>query len=531
MKLSSKLFEINIFQILTRQPILLVSFVFILYVIKNIFLVFNIIHFDVFILCLALIMHIFMIYLFYKKDKDDIIMSLIICYLIIGLSLFISSLVYDYSWDGHAYHQPAVIFLKNGWNPFYASLPEELIWSNHFPKFTWIYGSIFTGIFKNIEVGKSYNILFLIIVFLYALKFVSKYQKKIFPIICISLFFTANPVALAQIFTYYVDGLMGMLIIILFFALNDFENKKEYKYLFVVLAVSCFAINIKFTGFVCGIVLIGYIIRQVILKNYKNMTILIITGVVILIVGVLFTGYNPYITNFREQGHPFWPVYGNNNKNIMLPQTPDYLQTQNSVQRFFTLFLLDIRDMKNIPFNPLKIFNITHYASYGQRIGGFGMFFIEIIFFVLLLVFITIRASGWKIYKKLFFPLFLLLFISIVFPENWWARYIPYFWYIPCFLIVPIRINKKNIPLWFLLIYVSINNGAFFAGNILAGYIHTVNTNKFLLEIDNSKSQNIVIVTERDFDYFLYSLNEKMNYYNIEPFPKLRLKGQNTELS
>jgi hypothetical protein len=128
-----------------------------------------------------------------------------------------------------AYHQTAAIKIYEGWNPFYENLPESsvFIWNNHYPKFTEIFTSIFLSAFGNIEMGKSYNIIFFVIVFFYACKYASQFQKNKLVVLLISIIFTANPVVLAQFFTFYVDGVMGMMIIILFFACMDYEQKQD----------------------------------------------------------------------------------------------------------------------------------------------------------------------------------------------------------------------------------------------------------------------------------------------------------------
>jgi hypothetical protein len=213
--------------IIGEQPFLLISCMFTLYLVKNIFLVCHITGFNIPVILVSLLSHVFICFLLYKRNRKPVLVSLAVCYLIIAFSLLLNSFIYDYSWDGQAYHQTAALYLSNGWNPFYSSLPETsvFIWDNHYPKFTWIYSAIFYSVSGNIELGKSYNIIFFIIVLIYALKLAGKYQKNKLAVLAVSVCFAVNPVALAQMFTYYVDGLMGMVIIILFFALMDYESK------------------------------------------------------------------------------------------------------------------------------------------------------------------------------------------------------------------------------------------------------------------------------------------------------------------
>jgi len=182
----------------------------------------------------------------------------------------------------------------------------------HFPKFTWLFASIFASIFGNIEAGKAYNLLIFAVAFFYSLKIVSKYQKNGAIILFISLLLAANPVLLSQSFSYYVDGFFGSLMLILVFALMDFEEEKRFKYLFIIFMVCVISINTKFTGFACGLVLLSYIFRQLFLKNYQNALKLTVTGICILLFGVLFTGFNPYVKNFQSNHNILYPLYGKN---------------------------------------------------------------------------------------------------------------------------------------------------------------------------------------------------------------------------
>ncbi|MDR0629869.1 MAG: glycosyltransferase family 39 protein [Treponema sp.] len=121
-------------------------------------------------------------------------------------------------------------------------------------------------------VNFMYKVIFFVITLCYALKYVTKYHKNKLAVLAVSILFVMNPVVLAQLFTYYVYELMGMLIIILFFACSDYEQENDIKDIIVIIAVSVFAINTKTTGFICGVVLIGYIIRLFSLKKHTQMS-------------------------------------------------------------------------------------------------------------------------------------------------------------------------------------------------------------------------------------------------------------------
>jgi hypothetical protein len=187
------------------------------------------------------------------------------------------------------------------------------------------------------------------------------------------------------------------------------------------------------------------------------------------------------------------------------------MMAMNPVQRFFSLYLLDY-DWKSIPFNPLKILKLASHRACDVRIGGFGRLFLEICFFALLTLFLNLKKSN---YKKMFFPVFLLLFISIIIPENWWARFIPFFWYLFGLLIIPLNIkhstNRKLFSVLFLL--VIINSGTFLAGNVLNGIMYAKGLKQFITEIKNTNNENITIVLDQK--YFQYSIGEKLKNNQI----------------
>jgi len=518
---NKRILGVTIKDILIEQPFLLIFFVFILYFIKNLFLLMHITGFDVYIIILSLLIHILISFFIYRKKSSPFLIYLLTCYSILIISLAVSQIIYDYSYDGLAYHQVAAIKINEGWNPFYANLPEEgvFIWNNHYPKFTEVFASIFLSAFGNIEFGKSYNIIFFVIVFLYACKYTSLFQKNKLVVLLVSIVFTANPVVLAQISSFYVDGVMGMLIIILIFACMDYEQKQDGRDLLIIIAVSIFSINTKFSGFICGFVLIGYVIKQLIAKKYKQMAVLIAAGFSILLVGIVFTGYNPYITNARDFGHPFYPLYGKETIDIISGNTTDQLtfegfNSMHPVQRFFSLFFLE-SNLKTLPFNPIKLLKLA-YSGTDLRIGGFGVLFVEFCIFLILIIFFTVKRKNTTNYKKLFFPICLLLFISLIMPENYWARYIPFFWYLFGFLMMASDYSgKPNKNLFIVcLIIAGINCGQILLYNTVMGVKYTVDLKHFVTEIKESKNGTIHIVLYKD--YFSYSIAEKLRYYNIK---------------
>ncbi|MDR3113904.1 MAG: hypothetical protein LBU25_00095, partial [Treponema sp.] len=84
--------------IITEHPFVLISFVFVLYLVKNIFLVTGVTGFNVMVLLAAILIHIGVSFMIYRKRNINPLPHLAVCYGILILSLLISAAVFDYSW-------------------------------------------------------------------------------------------------------------------------------------------------------------------------------------------------------------------------------------------------------------------------------------------------------------------------------------------------------------------------------------------------------------------------------------------------
>ena len=111
----------------------------------------------------------------------------------------------------------------------------------------------------------------------------------------------------------------------------------------------------------------------------------------------------------------------------------------------------------------------------------------------------------------------ILLFISVIMPANWEARYIPFFWYLFGFLAMAggykSRLNKKIFIVCFII--VIINNGFFWIFNTVNCIRHTIEFKYTLKEMKERTQDTIHIVLVPDRLYFHHSITEKIRYYNI----------------
>jgi hypothetical protein len=387
----------------------------------------------------------------FKYIMAELFASLIICLLLAGA-------FHDFSYDGQNYQQEALIQLYQGWNPFWdPALSEDIpysLWINSYPKALWYFGTAvyqFTGL---IETGKMFQgILLLGTLFIThsALRFFLKSN-----VLCwlTSFLLVANPVAVVQFFTFYVDGVLYLILLALIalgYVRYFLGKQKEADCVILDIGIALAIIvlsNIKFTGLVyASLFCTGWIFFN--LFNRQRKTLLKLCTIS-LITSCLLVGYHPYITNLIHHGHPFWPLMGKNSVDIITPnEHPDFLK-QNRLTKIIWSTLATGRN--NADFSPapmpkprgtpeLKIpftfsqYELKLYESADTRIGGFGPWFSGILICsVLLGSFLTLRHQTLR--NHFVFLITGLLISILINPEAWWARYAPQLWMIPLIILI-----------------------------------------------------------------------------------------------
>ncbi len=438
----------------------------------------------------------------------NILCSFLLFCLIISLIIFSGHYI-DPSWDGKTYHQTAVLFLENGWNPIYQNISDiaaqnypfkikNLIWCENYVKFSEIIAANIFAVTHKIETGKAFTPISLVAAFCYVfyvltLKPFSKITQKMRFLFSFILIY--NPVLLSQFLTYYIDGLLYLYMLIATFSIihiNICAKEKEKTFipsLFFIIS-SVILMNIKLGGvlyFIC--ILLGiFIICQInkikpIVQMPKSAKKTFLLSSLIIVLLTLLSGINPYFTNISKQRHPLYPLVGKNKIDIMTPNTPKRIIHKSKIQRFFISIFAkadcsfgDGAITYKIPFTFYKS-ELKLYRWEGLHIAGFGPLFSGIFVLGILLFFTTLfkNRKNNEIYAKdEFILLFLILILSILLnPENWWARYIPQLWGIFVLFAIFSYLNKikENIIISFLCIM--------FINSLFINYVHFKRANKF----------------------------------------------------
>lgn len=361
-----------------------------------------------------------------------------------SLCCLISSYIFDFSWDGQAYHQLSVLMFSEGWNPYWDA--EKLntyyddIWVYGYPKAFWIFSASIYELTHNILTGKAYN---LILTSSTLLLCVEAYKKilpnHIFVTYLLSFLTTFNPIVICQLLTYYIDSTLYLLIIDMVIITYLWIINKQNIHIFTLSIVIILMCNTKFTGAVYAIIISLALIA--IIHNYRKSQLktyfhtLFISG----LIGILIIGFNPYITNFWRHGNIGWPIMGNNKIDIVTPQGPNELISKN---RFMKLLISNNsyahNDNNSEPI--LKLpgqigkYEYTVYGAPDVRIGGFGPFYNIIFIYTLIMVCIILINKSIQRKEKY---LIIGLIISILSnPECWWARYIPQMYFLSIVTII-----------------------------------------------------------------------------------------------
>ena len=477
----------------------------------------------------------FFIYLSRKSfSVSEVVINVIVLNTLIAVAYLISIRVLDTSYDGLWYHQPAVVKLADGWNPIYNPNYEinqydktNFLWIQHYPKSAWIMGACIYKASGQIESAKLINFITIFCVFFYSYHvFSSFFKKHIFYSIGFSLLVSLNPVAVAQLLSNYVDGIIaGMLSLITLALLNlEFQNGRLAKLNWFVLGSSMIIVtNLKFTGlFMAGIVIGIFSLYwwwkrepwKLIFRRYLWIFAIAATSFFVL-------GFNPYVINYTRYGHVFYPLNLKEQYAVFEQNEPVMLRGRSAVEKFFiSLSSETINNIqtKNIPWkNPLSVTrkDIRAFAGTDVRIAGLGPLFL----LALILSIAAFLATFYKMsksYKSILLVVVISILVSVVsVPLAWWARYTPQFFLFPLLLLAFSLITAENQGLrvrkylsmtaFFILL---LNLSIVAVPNVIANRIKTKLIRKEMSELRSRKTPLLINFSSTEFQALRIRLKE-----------------------
>lgn len=414
-----------------------------------------------------------------KQNSMFYIATVFVAILIAIVSTYYIGKTFDTSADGCFYHKPAIGLIKEGWNPLYESSEDfckdndteiensgQFLWIDHYPKVTWNFAASIYSVTNNIETGKVLIVLLAISLASITYYYLTQKKLKDWQAIAIAIGLVANPIVLSQIFTYYVDGVMGLLVygIILFLIMitdKKFDSLTNLEKWLGLATEIILCMNIKFTGIYFAAIFsivfyITWLMQSYKEKKFKEDFIrLTLRFVGIVVVGIGVVGASTYIKNTIDHKNPVYPIIGNDKVDIITTMQPQSFAEKN---RLVKIFESTFSRSENVTYNSGKDPEIKVPFSVNQeeidslaipdaRIGGYGIFFSGILIIsIIVLVYTLIRIfkNDKNVFKYICIIIGGIFLTTLFMAEAWWARYSPQLYLIPIMAMFGILLVANN---------------------------------------------------------------------------------------
>jgi hypothetical protein len=366
--------------------------------------------------------------------------------MIVALSLAVSALYYDLSWDGQWYHQTGIIHIANDWNPLadpmrdFAKDMQE--WVRHYPKGPWYEAAVVYRLTGHIEPGKCVQWIALSAMFFAVLAALVDVGVHRAPAMFFALLVTLNPAVVSELTGFMVDGIMFSFVTVAIASMVSALQSPRWTTSVAGVTASIIAINAKFTGlvFLCiGLLSAGvwcWFQRRARFRAFAGVA----CGTVFL--GVCVWGYNPYITNTIHMHQPLYPVLGSAQypaiDHVETGETPRNMRHRNRLLRFsYAIFGRPGNQPYYIgrnatwmwPFAALPA-DLYSYTFQETRIAGFGPWFSGCLL-------LSITLAAWLLAtrtpaRRTFMLICMTIVCSLLISRHlWWARYGPQLWLLP----------------------------------------------------------------------------------------------------
>lgn len=406
--------------------------------------------------------------------------------MIIG-SVAVASTTIDHSWDGNSYHKTAVGELVHGWNPVHQDInsfnssnansfkligengldrKSDELWINHYPKASWFFAANVYVITGSIESGKALAILTGLIIFFFAFGYLSQRLNRNQALI-ISLLLAFNPISVSQFFSFYVDGVMGILLVLLILActlLIDAKAKvpaRQWLLYGTILMAIVIVINLKFTGLVYAAIILGcYWLYWVGRRQWQTVIRATVVGAIAVLIGLLVVGASSYAKNYLSNGNPLYPLMGKDKVNFIINEEPIGYENMTNLERFVMANLAPTMQINHqesieqgapqpkIPFIVGQLGEIGILYAVDVRQGGYGIWFGGILILSILAgVYAIIRygRASRKVLPLFLLPLAAILLCIMLVNATWWARYMPHLVLFPLIVVTALYIKRETV--------------------------------------------------------------------------------------
>jgi hypothetical protein len=439
-----------------------------------------------------------LVWLIHTGGKESIpmrrqLMAVVIAGTWIVFGFFFAKATIDFSWDGQAYHQEAVLLIHDGWHVL-QKLPEatnHARWIDSYPKANWTAAAAIYGLTKDIQIGKMTNVIFWGATLMWVWATIGCLLPQRLTRLAGLLAFPValDPVVAVRLPSYYIDGqISGLLVIALCLVLLRLKQAIPVsRFLWMFSLAMIYAVNLKFTAVVYFGIFTAIAIGCLWFRE-KRFRIYFFPLAAAGILGIAVLGANPYITNTLRFGHPFHPIMGAAKVDFISAQTPVNLRGLNRFEKFFWANFgkrapAPEANRLACPI-PLTWDQWAGKRWYGSRLGGFGIGY-PLVFYLACLTGLGLLIFDRHTLYQAAVPLLLIVPGMVTNPHFWLARYAPQVWLIPlCVLIA--AISSQNAGLRRL---AGVGMAVALAGSLWAAAMTGIETHKATAERSAELSQ------------------------------------------
>lgn len=368
-----------------------------------------------------------------------------------ALAIILSAVIHDTSIDGQHYHFQATYALAQGWNPLTGDGDAVVIgepmtlWALHYPRGGWVFPANLLAAGLPLSMLKAMNFLLL---FGTAALLAGALLRFGFSYLFTAVLTAAavlNPVIMAQIFTAMNDGLYSLCLLLFVASMAIWISRGEGLALVAACTAIILAVNLKFSAIAIFFILSAFTcLAALAVGGYRKALLTAAALLVSAVIGVFVLGWSPYVQNFADFGHPFHPIMGSDAVDIMSGDTPELQNTPQVLEPLSPAgrFLFSLFSETHSGFGTEPGLKIPFFASLAElrasggvdvRLAGFGIFFSGTLLLAMAGLVVIALSPGQRnpVTIGLLFISAALLVSVLVMPQNWWARYVPQFWFVP----------------------------------------------------------------------------------------------------
>jgi hypothetical protein len=386
---------------------------------------------------------------------------------LLAASLLLSAFFYDFSWDGQWYHQSGIISIAHGWNllsePMRSfdqspSLLHSQVYLRHYAKGPWYAAAAIFAATGRIELGKCINWLILMASFVGTLAACLDGGLRRGRALGIAAVVAMNPVALSEVTTFMVDGVMASSLILTVVATVSALRQPRPAVMATAVAASIVCINSKFTGLIYLCFLFVAVGLWCLFEARRLLARYAYGVIATLVIGICLWGYNPYVTNTLYRHQPFYPILGSANYPSLAQQgndgnekyeTPKNMAGRKLPVRFaYSIFgrpgNQPYREGKNAslmwPFMAHR-HDLYTYTYQEPRVAALGPYFSACFL-------LSVALGAWLLFQLDASSRWILVLASativaslLLSKDSWWPRYGPQLWLLP---IVPMALGFRE---------------------------------------------------------------------------------------